>query len=215
MHTRNVQWNSTSGLPLVHYFVQLLHGTDNCTKSPLHRVQGSQSMQGIICCAGNPKGGFSPSGIRQYICFSRYISQSSSWAYLERTMSYEVDLVNIMYCAGKVDKNSATLFETDCCRVGKCTRKAYVMLVLVSNVSYHSGKDHCHRQYTQTLHFCLLLKIPTAYSGYPFNCQMFSVDERILLSLSFFFSELSENKEAYGLLLVTHLGELLIASQEK
>lgn len=63
-------------------------------------------------------------------------------------MSYEVDLVNIMYCAGKVYKNSATLFETDCCRVGKCTRKAYVMLVLVSNVSYHSGKDHCHRQYT-------------------------------------------------------------------
>jgi len=44
---------------------------------------------------------------------------------------------------------------------------------------------------------------------------MFSGDERILLSLSFFFSDLSENKEAYGLLLVTHLGELLIASQEK
>lgn len=28
-------------------------------------------------------------------------------------MSYEADLVNIMYCAGKVDKNSATLFETE------------------------------------------------------------------------------------------------------
>lgn len=40
--------------------------------------------------------------------FRCYISQSSSWTYLERTMSYEVDLVNITYCAGKAEKNSET-----------------------------------------------------------------------------------------------------------
>lgn len=80
-------------------------------------------------------------------------------------------------------------------------RKDYVMLVPVSNVSYHSGKDHCHRQYTR-------LYTVVLYSRYPQPVQVIHLmarcfqSERESFSLSLFslffflFSELSENKEA-------------------